>query len=1075
MGGQMLAELHPQESQEESTGELIQLICAGCLNGFESEDLFAAHVCTGHQGQGQDQAFVTADDSVINMVTGAGTLTSADLDGGHLVATTEDGITTTVAINPQEDLATQLARAVAEATGPGQVTVSINTADGIATISQDPRDLSEFQGVEGLESTTDLELADQHQMAMEVLPQEAMDMGNNEQSEELVIQQLGEMPEQQMQQQEQENLQEQELQGHQQQPEEQQMECTTTEEQTSQEVAMQTSEMTERTAQLLMAAAANNPEGLDHLAVESEDGEVIHFAIVRHGEEGEGDQMVQMVTMGSVAAGDQSASYMLSSGDMTTTSAQLGSETKVVGALNREAPLLSVGGDLCVTESVGPNKGDEMGEYAEVAHQEESAEGLQQQEAAEDPQQQETTEEAQQEPVSVNEAVARALQGEEEAITGMAFATGEGDGDQMPIMMMVPGGDHEGLQVVGEGGDGFANTALLKVPTSDGGERVLLIPISSDAGGNAVFQLPSGLSLAGGEQGEMRVVGDGEQGILTLPMDTVTGEDYVLNRDRIPAIHKCLYKMDEETRRDYEEQTGIKIQDGRFTYVEDEILRRNYRNIAKYYNLRHPHMLVGLQGEESREDCKAERAFMKEEGMLHLLGKGLEHRTLKHCYYRGRALFDPSRKVEKREAARLQIMERLHKVDDQLDVYYRSMANSYQCIEAELSALLRDIEEQAARNVKAGAPKSKKKLKPKVKQEKRSSGPARRSSLRRTVRASASLTKKSSEPRKVKVEPVSPPSSDTDMGQENVDPRGGASDQTETAAVETITPVQAATPVAQTSSRLQGTPLMTRSQTRQLQNAQGNAQHTVPDSPKAPPSALPKAMRALQLGSPAKHTPTRMRQLFSPYAKCSVQEKARAFEQKLVKHVQPILTPSKGTPSKATPKATAVPTPVATPSTITRKALKRKSSSAEKRVMRSSTASQLEENEKQAAEDLSSTLTSGGEDDSDWQDSPVVKKFALPPSRPKVARGDPGAKAGKATSSKVLAVPKPGISSIQLVKPSTSEPGTGPPSRLNPEQPRKRLHSKSPDVARKRIPSNSSDSEQQRKQGLLKMKTEAMK
>ncbi|KAM7290790.1 uncharacterized protein ISCGN_027379 [Ixodes scapularis] len=127
-------------------------------------------------------------------------------------------------------------------------------------------------------------------------------------------------------------------------------------------------------------------------------------------------------------------------------------------------------------------------------------------------------------------------------------------------------------------------------------------------------------------------------------------KDYVLNRDRIPAIHKCLYKMNEETRKDYEEQTGIKIQDGRFTYVEDEILRRNYRNIAKYYNLRHPHMLVGLQGEESREDCKAERAFMKKEGMLHLLGKGLEHRTLKHCYYRGRALFDPSRKVEKRDA-----------------------------------------------------------------------------------------------------------------------------------------------------------------------------------------------------------------------------------------------------------------------------------------------------------------------------------------------------------------------------------------------------------------------------------------
>ncbi|CAN8021699.1 unnamed protein product [Ixodes persulcatus] len=426
-------------------------------------------------------------------------------------------------------------------------------------------------------------------------------------------------------------------------------------------------------------------------------------------------------------------------------------------------------------------------------------------------------------------------------------------------------------------------------------------------------------------------------------------------------------------------------------------------------------------------------------------------------------------------AAKLQIMNRLHKVDDQLDVYYRSMANSYQCIEAELSALLRDIEEQATRNVKAVAPKSRKKLKPKVKQEKRSSGPARRSSLRRTTRASVRSTEKSNGPRKVKMEPVSPPSSDTDMGQENVDPSDGASDQTETAAVETITVAQDATPVAQALSRLQGTPLMTRSQTRQLQNAQGNAQHTVPGSTKAPPSSVPKAMRALQLGSPAKHTPTRTRQLFSPYAKCSVQEKARAFEQKLVKPVQPVLTPSRGTPSRATPKATAVPTPVATPSTITRKALKRKSSPAEQRVMRSSRVSQLKESEKQTAEDLSSTLTSGGEDDSDWQDSPAVKKFALPPSRPKVARGDPRAKAGKATSSKVLVVSKPGVPSIQLVRPSASEPGMGPPSRLNPEQSRKRLHSKSPDVVRKRTPSNSSDSEQQRKQDLLKMKAEAMK
>ncbi|KAG0412064.1 hypothetical protein HPB47_010796, partial [Ixodes persulcatus] len=78
-----------------------------------------------------------------------------------------------------------------------------------------------------------------------------------------------------------------------------------------------------------------------------------------------------------------------------------------------------------------------------------------------------------------------------------------------------------------------------------------------------------------------------------------------------------------------------------------------------YYNLRHPHILVGLQGEESREDCKEERAFMKKEGMLHLLGKGLECRTLKHCYYRGRALFAPSRKVEKRDYSGKRFRRRL--------------------------------------------------------------------------------------------------------------------------------------------------------------------------------------------------------------------------------------------------------------------------------------------------------------------------------------------------------------------------------------------------------------------------------
>lgn len=517
-GGHVLPEVSPQESQEESTGELIQLICAGCLNGFESEDLFAAHICTGHQGQGQDQAFVTADDSVINMVTGDGTLTSTDLTGGQLVATTEDGITTTVAINPQEDLATQLARAVAEATGPGQVTVSINTADGIATISQDPRDLADFQSMEAVAMDSgDLELSEQQQHQLSSLQQEGM--AEQEGGEELVIHQLGggdplqEQPSLPGQQPEHAAA-DGELQPDQQQPpaEEQtqpeQMEGVMPEEMAEQQDGVEATEMSERTAQLLMAA---NEEGLDHLAVESENGEVIHFAIVRHGggESGEAvsvtsEEMAMLAATGECTTSSlggriitmDTSSYMVS-GDMTTTSAQLGSETKVVGALNTEAPLLSVGsGELCPPREAYEEAGPEDGGAPAAAVVEEGEEGSQ-------------------------EALA------------YGEAGGADGGEQVPIVMMMPG-SQEGLNM--EGQEGFANAAVVKVPTSDGGERVLLIPISSE-GGNTVFALPGGLALEGqegAEQGcvavtldEASAAGVGQDpSMLTLPMvtDAMTGQ-----------------------------------------------------------------------------------------------------------------------------------------------------------------------------------------------------------------------------------------------------------------------------------------------------------------------------------------------------------------------------------------------------------------------------------------------------------------------------------------------------------------------------------------------------------------------
>lgn len=510
-GSHILTEVSPQESQEESAGELIQLICAGCLNGFESEDLFAAHICTGHQGQGQEQAFVTADDSVINMVTGDGTLSSADLGGSQLVATTEDGITTTVAINPQEDLATQLARAVAEATGPGQVTVSINTADGIATISQDPRDLADFQGMESVTmDSADLELTDQqHQMSS--LQQEGMETNEQEGGDELVIQQLGEPAEDRSPQQEseqQEHAAAEEMMHAEEQPEEQaqaeqeqeehQMEGTMHHQAPEHQDSAMEAEMNEQTAQLLMAA---NQEGLEHLAVESENGEVIHFAIVHHPEESQEGVAVTSEEMAMLAAGGDGAasslarimtmdtsSYMVS-GDMTTTSAQLGSETKVVGALNTEAPLLSVGsGDLCTSrETYDVGQGE-----------------------------------------TASEAMVEGTEGQEQAITpeGMAYAEtpATGEGDQMPIVMMVPGGQ-EGLNMEGE--EGFANAAVLKVPTSDGGERVLLIPISSE-GGNTVFALPGGLTLGGVAEGQEG--SEAQQGCVTVALDPASaanvGEDH---------------------------------------------------------------------------------------------------------------------------------------------------------------------------------------------------------------------------------------------------------------------------------------------------------------------------------------------------------------------------------------------------------------------------------------------------------------------------------------------------------------------------------------------------------------------
>lgn len=533
-GVPLLAEIQDmpgQENQEEAGGELIQLICAGCLNGFESEDLFAAHVCTGHQGQ--EQAFVTSDSSVINpiLITQDGTLQHAELTGGpELVATaSEDGITTTVTINPQEDLATQLARAVAEATGPGQVTVSINTADGIATISQDPQDMAAF---ERTEQEIAADSATQFQMALQAAKQQCPEEGvlvqqmeqqevvqQDEITEQEVMQHEVEQREEAVQEsevtheyeglQEDDTIQQQEAVEHDgpqhledevQEQEVAEPEASQQHEQAGlqQQEEMQCDEMTQQqleqmehqhiveeehqveremtvdddAAHLLMAAASQ--EGVDHLSVESESGEVIHFAIVRQGDEGEGQEasMDEMVSLGEVIAmeGGDSSVYAA-----MTTSAHLETDTKVVGALSTDSPLLSVG----------------EGITSGVLKSEESMEGRGQVMATEQDEQ------------------------VEEAMHEVEFA---GDGEeQMPIVMMVSEGQEN---LVGAEEQGYTNAAVVKVPTSDGGERVLLIPISTD-GGETVFTLPGGLSLEGEHGGEVALdSAPPSPGVLTLPVVT---------------------------------------------------------------------------------------------------------------------------------------------------------------------------------------------------------------------------------------------------------------------------------------------------------------------------------------------------------------------------------------------------------------------------------------------------------------------------------------------------------------------------------------------------------------------------
>ncbi|GIY92280.1 zinc finger protein 710 [Caerostris extrusa] len=136
-GGHIDVNQHVEEIQIEQTEESIdsnpadapiQLVCAGCYHAFDSESHFQAHICnrqpiTNEQGQviipnGQN---LLGGQQIILQTSGDGTET---VNADQLVATAHQTLANTLNISSQE-FAEQLARVVAEATGPGQVTVSI--------------------------------------------------------------------------------------------------------------------------------------------------------------------------------------------------------------------------------------------------------------------------------------------------------------------------------------------------------------------------------------------------------------------------------------------------------------------------------------------------------------------------------------------------------------------------------------------------------------------------------------------------------------------------------------------------------------------------------------------------------------------------------------------------------------------------------------------------------------------------------------------------------------------------------------------------------------------------------------
>lgn len=122
--------------------------------------------------------------------------------------------------------------------------------------------------------------------------------------------------------------------------------------------------------------------------------------------------------------------------------------------------------------------------------------------------------------------------------------------------------------------------------------------------------------------------------------------EYLNGTHGYPAIH-CKTKPSAEMISLYEAEQGLSLDYGKYTADEDGILLRNVHDIAAYYKIRFPYMIVGHCGDYSREVQKQVKKLVKDYNLVRMLGRGLPCRTLHSAYMRARILLDPHNEVAK--------------------------------------------------------------------------------------------------------------------------------------------------------------------------------------------------------------------------------------------------------------------------------------------------------------------------------------------------------------------------------------------------------------------------------------------